>query len=482
MNDYQLNLLIKTDRLGDVKKLPMILMLLGFFFSQCQASNDNVQNDFSVVGEVVLLIGRVEVVDGLGVRRRLNRGEAVHVKDTIETDVGGHAHLRFVDDAVVSLRPRSRLFIDLYTYDLGNPDKSAIRFNLEAGVLRSLSGKATESSHDRFRLNTPITAIGVLGTDFVVRAEAKKMWAAVFSGAIEIAPFDGQGCHADGLGSCLNATYLSKGMGDIMFEFNERNGKIRIMPLDSDIVDPLVSKEKDAGLMASKRSPEQVGSGESEVLPEEMVVVKASSLNSHQIVNSSEAGRMSVSELNAGGHLKNLGVRPFPFAWGRWHGDAWPSGVMAQSVEKAMLGRDIVLANSRYLLFRDVGEWPHVPFSLAGVFNFKLSQGQVHFVKNTPVWKRPDVTLAKISNGELSINFSTKEFTSNIEMSHPTVGASIMSLEGFLDHESVIRGSNAAGSWGGGAVSKEGDYASMLFEHPVEAGVFHGISDWTVSK
>jgi hypothetical protein len=486
MNSYQLYSLGKISWLREWKKLLAILLFVGFFFSQCQASDDNAKNDFAVVGEVVLLIGQVEVVDGLGVRRKLNRGQVVRVKDTIETDVGGHAHLRFVDDAVVSLRPRSRLFIDLYTYDLVNPEKNAIRFNLESGVLRSLSGKATESSHERFRLNTPITAIGVLGTDFVVRAESKKMWAAVYSGAIEIAPFDSHGCHSEGLGSCLNATYLSKGMGGIMFEFNESNGGIRMIPLDSEIVGSLVKENKDSGLMMSNMSPEKVGLSESGVLSEETVVLKSASSNSNRHVKPSGAGRMSVSELSATGYLKKINATPFPFAWGRWHGVAWPGGEMAQSIEKAMLGRNVVVANSGYLLFRDVSELTRVPFSLAGDFNFKLSQGQVHFVKNTlawvPIWKRTDVSLGEISNGELSINFSTKEFASKIEMSHPIVGVSVMNLQGLLSQDGLIRGSNATASRGSGAVSKGGDYASMLFEHPVEAGVFYGVSDWVVTK
>lgn len=42
-----------------------------------------------------------------------------------------------------------------------------VRFKLETGVARAISGTAAESAKDRFRLNTPLVAIGVRGTDLL---------------------------------------------------------------------------------------------------------------------------------------------------------------------------------------------------------------------------------------------------------------------------------------------------------------------------
>ena len=48
--------------------------------------------------------------------------------------------------------------------------------------MRSVTGQWGEASRDRFRLNTPIAAIGVKGTDFVVKVENGKTFASVLSG------------------------------------------------------------------------------------------------------------------------------------------------------------------------------------------------------------------------------------------------------------------------------------------------------------
>ncbi|MFM8637711.1 MAG: ATP-binding cassette domain-containing protein, partial [Betaproteobacteria bacterium] len=51
-------------------------------------------------------------------------------------------------------------------------------------VVRSITGQWGEAAKDRFRLNTPLAAIGVKGTDFAVRVEPDKTAAAVYTGAI----------------------------------------------------------------------------------------------------------------------------------------------------------------------------------------------------------------------------------------------------------------------------------------------------------
>lgn len=45
-------------------------------------------------------------------------------------------------------------------------EQSLVRFRLDRGVARAISGAAAEGARERFRLNTPLVAIGVRGTDF----------------------------------------------------------------------------------------------------------------------------------------------------------------------------------------------------------------------------------------------------------------------------------------------------------------------------
>ena len=75
-------------------------------------------------------------------------------------------HVRFLDDAVLSVRPNSELHIETYRFDAERPDLSTVKLNLIQGTARTVSGEAAKTAKERYRLNTPIAAIGVRGTDF----------------------------------------------------------------------------------------------------------------------------------------------------------------------------------------------------------------------------------------------------------------------------------------------------------------------------
>ena len=120
------------------------------------------------VGEVSLLIGTARVVHRTGTAEDLRRGSPVLVGDRIETSANGHVHVRFIDNASVSVRPESVLVVQTYRYSSSEPQLNEVRLNVEQGMSRSISGHATDGDKSRFRLNTPLAAIGVRGTDFIV--------------------------------------------------------------------------------------------------------------------------------------------------------------------------------------------------------------------------------------------------------------------------------------------------------------------------
>jgi hypothetical protein len=120
-----------------------------------------------VAGHISFLIGDVSLQAQDGVRPLL-KTDVVEVGQTVYTGPSGHLHLKMVDSAFISVRPNSRLLISQYEYDAANPANSKIRFSLEEGVARSITGKGGEANKAGYRLNTPLAAIGVRGTDFVV--------------------------------------------------------------------------------------------------------------------------------------------------------------------------------------------------------------------------------------------------------------------------------------------------------------------------
>lgn len=124
----------------------------------------------AIVGEATMVIGMARITNALGQSVVADKGAAIRVGDRIETEAGGHVHLRFVDGGRVSVRPASRLQIESYSHSSDKPVLSAIKFRLDEGVVRSITGTWGEAARDRFRLNTPMAAIGVKGTDFIVKS------------------------------------------------------------------------------------------------------------------------------------------------------------------------------------------------------------------------------------------------------------------------------------------------------------------------
>ena len=185
------------------------------------------------VGEVTLQIGQAVVVSTSDVSEAVRRGTLIRPGDRIETSEGGHVHIRFIDGALVSVRPTSRLVVEDYQYNPQQVAQSLVRFRLEKGVTRAISGAAAEGARDRFRLNTPLVAIGVRGTDFVVRTQFDQTIATVNQGAIVMTPF-GEGCSPLAFGPCGSATarLLTADMGNTLVEFRNTLTQPELKPFN----------------------------------------------------------------------------------------------------------------------------------------------------------------------------------------------------------------------------------------------------------
>lgn len=150
------------------------------------------------VGRVLFSIGDARLgADGA----RLRKDDTIAVGQVVLTGANGHVHIRFVDDAFVSVRPNSKLTIEHYRYDEYDGKNNQVRFSLSQGVARLITGKAGQAAKDNFRLNTPVAAIGIRGTDFLVQATEAVTRIAVQQGAVVAAPFS-ELCTRDALGPC----------------------------------------------------------------------------------------------------------------------------------------------------------------------------------------------------------------------------------------------------------------------------------------
>jgi hypothetical protein len=403
------------------------------------------------VGEVSLAIGVNRVIRANS-NHTIQRGMQVMPGDRIETDRGGHVHLRFVDGAYVSVRPGSRLTVESYDYDAAQPQQGTVRFRLESGVARAISGKIAESARERFRLNTPIAAIGVRGTDFVVLAEADRVRVTVNSGAIVLAPL-GEGCQASGLGPCSTsaARTLSADMGRVMLEFQPQQGTPRVVPVNGipspDRLNPPSPQEP----RASASGNEPVSEAKNEVLAAQAV--------------SGRGGAGSVRPV-----IPAVPLAPATLVWGRWASQALAGDTLSQSLSEAAAGRNVTVGNDYYGLFRPEPSFSQL-ISNVGKVEFTLRDAQVHLLRGGVA------ELGKVDGGWLAIDFTARQFGTGLSMSHPQAGSAALQASGPVQFSGMFV-SRQNDTWVAGAISGDAKEAGYFFEKQVPFGTFMGITRW----
>lgn len=180
----------------------------------------------STAGTVIFAVGDAWILaEGSNQKRVIKHGERISDRDALMTGPDGHVHLRMVDKAFIALRPNSQLKLEEYSFEHNSPAHDRARLLLKSGSMRSVSGKLAQRSKERYRLNTPVAAIGVRGTDYTVITTAKLSEVDVLQGGIAMSPFNA-GCSAKSLGPCkgdsvvdlyanMNQHYLQLRSGDM---------------------------------------------------------------------------------------------------------------------------------------------------------------------------------------------------------------------------------------------------------------------------
>jgi len=154
-----------------------------------------------VIGEVVFLAQDAWRQSADGTRTPLRLGAKIEVRDTLETGPNAQLHLKMIDDAFLALRPNTTLLIRDYHAPTPAAPERGILLEVLRGSVRSVTGRIGEAHKQHFRLNTPIAAIGIRGTDFSVLADQTRVHANVIRGAIVMAPISAE-CPRDALGAC----------------------------------------------------------------------------------------------------------------------------------------------------------------------------------------------------------------------------------------------------------------------------------------
>ena len=119
----------------------------------------------AAAGEVSNLSGTLSVKRADGTSKLLSVKSEVQPGDTLATEAGTYARVKFLDGGEVVLRPGSQVKVDAYSYDAAKPAGDSQILSLFKGGFRAITGLLGHRSKDRVSYVTPTATIGIRGTN-----------------------------------------------------------------------------------------------------------------------------------------------------------------------------------------------------------------------------------------------------------------------------------------------------------------------------
>ena len=427
------------------------------------------------VGKVNLVLGKAYLESADKPRQRVRPGTQIHVTDQIVTEANGHVHIEFADSALVSVRPDSLLEIVRYDWDAANPEQSSIKLNLVEGVTRAISGEGARAARERFRLNTPIAAIGVRGTDFVVSATGQSVRALVNEGAIVVAPFSND-CLAANFGPCAtNAVELTQESLQVV-QLDGNTPLPRLVPAP-DERGPLSREEVEVANADTSADDKTVGTG---VYLESVTSRKVTEVASNTVVPTPPTPPIPpvtvLPDFTPSSPDLGVALASNQLAWGRWTDGQGSRERITTAREEAALGRNITVGSAlqegfgvEYGLFRTENGSQRV--ADLGVVSFGLDSAQAFYHSAT------GVVAMQVNSGSLNIDFNQNTFSTQLGLSHAMTGAvDFVAADRIRDGGTFF--SNSDTQKMAGAVSLDGAEAGYFFEKQLSDGNVKGLTLW----
>lgn len=397
------------------------------------------------IGHVLLVTGEAARVDAEGNRQPLADKAAVYEGDTLETGIGAMVQLKMVDNALLVLQPQSALAIKQYNFN-GKAEDYAVRLDLIKGRARSVTGELGEANHDAFRLNTPIAAIGIRGTDFETTTTSTITRVRLNSGAIVIAPL-GDDCPASALGPCANnnSLVLSEDLASPIAELRATDAAPRIIDL------PDYESNDQGGINNSQQEEEQIHTEN----------------QADRIAD--QAGRTPTEPVVTPPGTPGTGEPPAPVVdqihWGRWENI---SGLSGSTVDELVgTDKEILFRNDLFVLFRD------------GFL--QLGQGQASFnlaSYEAGILSGDQFSPVTVTNGNLFINFDERNFSTGLSFGSGQVAGLELSASGTVDNQGLLKSDQGSMKVLGG-IAQDNNQVGYLFTHDLGNDMsLQGATQW----
>ena len=470
-----------------VSSLPLLALIISLSSLKVTAETDDaIQASVRSVGEVSLVLGRA-YLERDEARVLIEAGAKVHVGDRVFTEAGGHVHVRFVDDALVSVRPSSTLDVVRYDYDASKPENSAVKFELSEGVARAISGEAAKSARERFRMNTPIAAIGVRGTDFVVSANSRSTRALVNEGAIVMAPYSSE-CSSEALGPCaVDAVELSQNTLQVL-ELGSGNPAPRLVAASGERTLSEIESSESSDATAADAQVASDGTADTldstEVYLESVATTK---INTEVAAAEKGAGQTPTDQPSTDLPETPAVLTDFTptvaltadstdsaqLVWGRWGSTDTPS-LLSLSLSEAREGadgRDVTVAStSGFILYRSEPNGARVDSGL-GVVRLDLNAAEAFYDSSN------GIVAMRVAGGNLELDFVDRAFATELNLDHASTGAIDFTANGAIADGGYLRLKEDTKTLSG-AVATDGSAAGYFFEQQLDTGRIQGITLW----
>lgn len=429
--------------------------------------------DSKNIGRVSLVLGKAYIKAPDNSRVEIKVGQIIRASDKITTEANGHVHIRFVDNALVSIRPESQLEILSYEFESDSPENSTIKFNLIEGVTRSISGEGAKAARTRFRMNTPIAAIGVRGTDFVVRASGETVRALVNEGSIVLAPFSDQ-CDVNSLGPCdtIEAVELH-GQSYQMVELSSSTS----LPLLT--AQETTQEEFPSRMDLTTANDAALGQDTTEArAPDNEAFVEARTVS---VASELEVGTAPAPEVDPFANLPDYTpaqaasqdlIAQRQLSWGRfaWKTDTLEEERITLPYDLARLEREVTVGNNEYVLFR-VEEGTQLVDRGLGVIDFQLNSAQAFYYSDS------GVVAMRVHGGKLAVDFEERLFETQLDLSNEATGMVNFEASGIIKKSGYFF-SNSAAQRIAGSTSLDGAEAGYFFEQQLQSGGIKGLTLW----
>lgn len=382
-------------------------------------------------GHAVFVSGKVEMG---GKTVALN--SAIVEGAELSTGADGYLYIKTVDNGFFILRPNSRARIVTYHVDHTNPANTRIKLELIDGVARSISGEAVKLARQNFRFNTPVAAIGVRGTDFVVYTTQETSRITVLSGGVVVSGF-ASGCSPQGFGPCeggTSAELFARQQGQLM-QITKDQAKPQLLQSNGsapDVIAPPRPDEPGGKVGNGNTSSNSNGSNGSNPASANQTV--SATNNQAGVTNGTPATTVNtatggdildaqrIEELRRAIVSAPLPVtapppppvlppvvpEPNQIIWGRW------ATVLGQAptinIEQYFSTEKIIDVGTYFALFRlKNAEW-RAP--TAGVWGFALSDSEAYITNEV----NNVASVAKVQNATLNVDFTSSSFVTNFDL------------------------------------------------------------------